>query len=51
MDKVKGPFTYEALSPEKIKFIPLNQTKELDGHELMQFYEVSDGVVATIKIY
>ncbi|KAI5792435.1 hypothetical protein DFH27DRAFT_503484 [Peziza echinospora] len=39
LDKVKGPFTYEALSPEKIKFVPLNQTKELDGHELMEFYE------------
>jgi phenylalanyl-tRNA synthetase beta chain len=38
--KVKGPFTYEALKPEDIKFTPLNQTKEMNGKELMEFYEV-----------
>jgi phenylalanyl-tRNA synthetase beta chain len=41
MSKVKGPFTYEALKPEDIKFIPLNQTKEMNGKELMEFYEVT----------
>jgi len=40
LSKVKGPFTYEALSPEKIKFIPLNQTTEMNGKQLMEFYEV-----------
>jgi len=40
MSKVKGPFTYEALKPEDIKFVPLNQTKEMTGKELMTFYEV-----------
>ena len=40
MSKIKGPFTYEALPPEEIKFVPLNQSKELNGRELMEFYEV-----------
>lgn len=39
LDTVQGPFTYEALAPKDIKFIPLNQTKEMNGEELMQFYE------------
>ena len=39
LDTVKGPFTYEALPPKDIKFAPLNQTKEMNGEELMQFYE------------
>ncbi|KUJ12688.1 phenylalanyl-tRNA synthetase [Mollisia scopiformis] len=39
LDTIKGPFTYEALSPKDIKFAPLNQTKEMNGEELMQFYE------------
>ncbi|KAK2690304.1 hypothetical protein QWA68_011162 [Fusarium oxysporum] len=38
-DTIKGPFTYEALPPKDIKFIPLNQTKEMDCAELMNFYE------------
>jgi phenylalanyl-tRNA synthetase beta chain len=39
LDTLKGPFTYEALPPKEIKFAPLNQTKEMDGEELMAFYE------------
>ncbi|KAI5288983.1 phenylalanine--tRNA ligase subunit beta [Ascosphaera aggregata] len=39
LDTIKGPFTYEARAPADIKFTPLNQTKELDGNELMAFYE------------
>ncbi|KAF5018368.1 hypothetical protein F66182_9655 [Fusarium sp. NRRL 66182] len=38
-DTIQGPFTYEALPPKDIKFIPLNQTKEMDSAELMEFYE------------
>ena len=38
LDTVRGPFTYEALRPEDINFIPLNQTKEMNGKELMDFY-------------
>ena len=40
LDTIKGPFTYEALPPEEIEFIPLNQTKKMNGAELMKFYEV-----------
>ncbi|KAF7901888.1 uncharacterized protein EAF01_007186 [Botrytis porri] len=39
MNTVKGPFTYEALPPKDIVFTPLNQTKEMNAEELMQFYE------------
>ncbi|MCJ1255358.1 phenylalanine--tRNA ligase subunit beta [Lignoscripta atroalba] len=39
LDKIKGPFTYEALPPEKIEFVPLNQTRKMNGVELMKFYE------------
>jgi phenylalanyl-tRNA synthetase beta chain len=39
LDTIKGPFTYEAHPPTDIKFIPLNQTKNMDGEELMKFYE------------
>lgn len=39
LDTIQGPFTYEALAPKDINFIPLNQTKKMNGEELMQFYE------------
>lgn len=39
LDTIKGPFTYEALPPQDIKFAPLNQTKEMSGKEMMDFYE------------
>ncbi|KAK0619728.1 phenylalanyl-tRNA synthetase beta chain [Immersiella caudata] len=39
LDTIKGPFTYEALPPKDINFMPLNQTKKMDGAELMSFYE------------
>ena len=38
LDTVKGPFTYEALPPKEIKFIPLNQKKEMSAVELMELY-------------
>ncbi|KAL7271584.1 phenylalanine--tRNA ligase subunit beta [Rhizina undulata] len=38
-DTIKGPFTYEALTPEDIVFAPLNQEKVMNGKELMEFYE------------
>ncbi|KAF1360725.1 phenylalanyl-tRNA synthetase [Lizonia empirigonia] len=39
LDTVQGPFTYEALKPEEIEFVPLNQTKKMNGKQLMDFYE------------
>jgi phenylalanyl-tRNA synthetase beta chain len=42
LSTLKGPFTYEALPPDQIKFAPLNQEKEMDGKEMMEFYEVCE---------
>ncbi|KAJ1663367.1 phenylalanine--tRNA ligase subunit beta [Coemansia sp. RSA 1813] len=39
LQTVQGPFTYEARKPEDIKFVPLNQTEEMDGHRVIKFYE------------
>jgi phenylalanyl-tRNA synthetase beta chain len=39
LETIQGPFHYKALVPEKIKFAPLNQTKEMNAAELMTFYE------------
>lgn len=39
LDTIKGPFTYEAHPPKDVNFVPLNQTKSMDGEELMKFYE------------
>ncbi|EDV92724.1 phenylalanine--tRNA ligase beta subunit [Drosophila grimshawi] len=38
LDTIQGPFSYEALPPEQIKFVPLNQTQQLNGLQLMEFY-------------
>lgn len=40
LDTIQGPFTYDARPPKDIKFIPLNQTKEMNAEELMEFYSV-----------
>ena len=39
LDSIEGPFTYEALPPKDIKFVPLRETKEMDGEQLMQHFE------------
>ncbi|BBN19081.1 phenylalanyl-tRNA synthetase beta chain [Marchantia polymorpha subsp. ruderalis] len=39
LDTLEGPFTYEALPPSEIKFVPLKQTKEFSAQELMEFYK------------
>lgn len=40
LDKVVGKkIRYRAMKPEDMKFIPLNQEKEMNGKELMEFYE------------
>ena len=33
---LQAPFTYEALPPEKINFVPLKQRRSFNGRELMQ---------------
>lgn len=39
LDTIKAPFVYKCLKPKEIKFIPLNQTKEMNAAELMEFYQ------------
>ncbi|KAJ3004827.1 hypothetical protein HKX48_001031 [Thoreauomyces humboldtii] len=48
LDTIEGPFSYEALPPKDISFVPLNQTKSFNGEELMKFYEV--GVPLIFKV-
>lgn len=39
---VQGPFTYEALPPEDIRFVPLKQTREFNAKELLDYYLAND---------
>lgn len=43
LDTITGPFYYNAKAPEDIRFVPLNQQKEMNGVELMEFYSVCSG--------
>ena len=36
LEKIKLPITYTALEPDKIKFIPLETTREMSGLEILQ---------------
>lgn len=40
LDTIKGPFVYDAQPPKDISFVPLNQSTQMNGEELMTFYEV-----------
>jgi phenylalanyl-tRNA synthetase beta chain len=40
LDKIRGPFVYDALPPQQIKFKPLNHDKEITAPEIMQLYSV-----------
>lgn len=42
LDTLQGPFTYEALPPEQIQFVPLKQTRTFDAGSLMQHYLAND---------
>uniref|UniRef100_A0A5B7CBD6 phenylalanine--tRNA ligase n=1 Tax=Davidia involucrata TaxID=16924 RepID=A0A5B7CBD6_DAVIN len=39
LDTLEGPFTYEALPPSDINFVPLKQVKNFRADELMEFYQ------------
>ncbi|KAF3944713.1 hypothetical protein CMV_028843 [Castanea mollissima] len=39
LDTLHGPFTYEALPPSSINFVPLKQEKNFRADELMEFYK------------
>lgn len=42
LDSLQPPFTYEALPPEAISFVPLKQSKAFRADELMEFYAAND---------
>lgn len=50
LDKIQGPFTYDARAPKDIRFIPLNQTKEMNAEELMNFYSTHAQLKAYLPI-
>ncbi|PON36989.1 Phenylalanyl-tRNA synthetase, class IIc, beta subunit, archae/euk cytosolic [Parasponia andersonii] len=39
LDTLQAPFTYEALPPSSIDFVPLKQVKRFKADELMEFYK------------
>lgn len=39
LDTLEGPFSYEALPPKDIKFVPLAKDVEYDAAQLMELYE------------
>lgn len=39
LSTLQGPFTYEALPPEDITFVPLKQTRAFNARELMEHYK------------
>lgn len=40
LDTLTPPFSYEALPPTEIEFIPLNKTQKYTADKLMEVYEV-----------
>lgn len=38
LDSIQAPFSYEALPPSSISFVPLKQVKNFRADELMEFY-------------
>ena len=50
LDTIQGPFTYDAKAPKDIRFIPLNQQKEMNGEELMEFYSTHAQLKAYLPI-
>ncbi|RKF73182.1 Phenylalanine--tRNA ligase beta subunit [Golovinomyces cichoracearum] len=50
LDKINGPFTYEALRPGDISFVPLNQKKEMNAEELMLLYKTDKHLAKYLPI-
>lgn len=42
LSTIQGPFTYEALPPEDIRFVPLKQSSEFNARELLDYYLAND---------
>ncbi|KAJ0408027.1 hypothetical protein P43SY_000231 [Pythium insidiosum] len=41
LDTIEGPFTYNALPPQQISFVPLSQTREFQAKELLDHYRTN----------
>ena len=50
LDTLEGPFSYEALAPADIAFVPLSQDRVFTGAELMEYYR-TDPAARHIKPY
>lgn len=48
LDTIEGPFTFDALPPDQIKFLALNTDKERTAVELMDFFSVSLNLLGVI---
>lgn len=51
LDTIKGPFVYDALPPNEIKFKALNQQKEMTAPELMELYSVRISSIFYLNSY
>lgn len=49
-DTIKGPFRYEALPPQDIKFVPLNKEVAVNGIELMELYQTDSNLKQFLSI-
>jgi len=50
LDTIKGPFRYMARRPQDIKFVALNQTKEMSSDQLMQLYSTDSHLKPYLNI-
>ncbi|KAM0950056.1 putative phenylalanine--tRNA ligase [Dioscorea sansibarensis] len=50
LDTIQGPFSYEAQSPEQIKFVPLKQVRSFTADELMEYYKTDNKLKAFLHI-
>ncbi|XP_042382944.1 phenylalanine--tRNA ligase beta subunit, cytoplasmic-like isoform X2 [Zingiber officinale] len=39
LDTIQGPFSYEALPPQEINFVPLKQVKSFRADDLLEYYK------------
>ncbi|XP_074579428.1 phenylalanine--tRNA ligase beta subunit, cytoplasmic-like isoform X1 [Curcuma longa] len=39
LDTIQGPFSYEALPPQEINFVPLKQVKNFRADDLLEYYK------------
>ncbi|KAJ8320237.1 hypothetical protein KUTeg_001824 [Tegillarca granosa] len=50
LDTIQGPFTYDAKPPPEIKFVALNQTKEMTAPQLFELYSTDSHLKPYLSI-